>query len=82
MGDRLLMLRRWDAESQIVAVMNFAAEPAPVTADFPEGYWEKLLDSADAAWAGPGSTILQVVPANSQLTLQPHSCAVFSRIAE
>jgi maltooligosyltrehalose trehalohydrolase len=81
LGDRLLLLRRWRDESQIVCAMNFAAAPAQVTADFPEGYWEKLLDSADEAWAGPGSRILQVVPTGSQLTLQPQSCAIFSRVA-
>src|SRR5581483_7925445 len=33
LNKRLLMLRRWNGESEIVAAMNFAAEPAPVAAD-------------------------------------------------
>jgi maltooligosyltrehalose trehalohydrolase len=82
LNERLLMLRRWDGESQVVSLMNFAAEPVEVAADFPEGLWEKLLDSADAAWAGLGSAIPRVVPAGRQLTLHPESCAVFSRIIE
>ncbi|MFL6213019.1 MAG: malto-oligosyltrehalose trehalohydrolase [Blastocatellia bacterium] len=82
LSETLLMLRRWDADGQIIALMNFADRPASLTADFAEGYWQKLLDSADAAWAGPGSEILQVVPSGSQLVLQPQSCAIFSQIAE
>lgn len=76
----LLMLRRWNAESEIVAVMNFAAEPAPVAADWPVGRWEKRLDSADAEWAGPGSAITPTLTAGDEFILQPHSCAVFARI--
>jgi len=78
----LLRLRRWSDEGQIIALMNFAERPASVTADFAEGYWQKLLDSADAAWAGPGSEIMQVVPSGSQLVLQPQSCAIFSQVVE
>ncbi|HKQ07443.1 MAG TPA: malto-oligosyltrehalose trehalohydrolase [Blastocatellia bacterium] len=80
LSKRLLMLRRWTAESEIVAVMNFAAEPAPVAADWPAGRWEKRLDSADAEWAGPGSAITPTLTAGDEFILQPHSCAVFARI--
>ena len=82
MGERLLMLRRWSAESQIIALMNFSDEPAQVTADFPAGRWQKRIDSADAEWSGPGSLIPPVVAAQGRLTLKPHSCAVFSRLAD
>ncbi|MFL6276794.1 MAG: malto-oligosyltrehalose trehalohydrolase [Blastocatellia bacterium] len=81
LSKRLLMLRRWNAESEIIAVMNFAAEPAPVAADWPAGQWEKQLDSADAEWAGPGSAIAPTLAAGDEFVLQPHSCAVFARIA-
>jgi maltooligosyltrehalose trehalohydrolase len=81
LSDRLLMLRRWNGESQVIAVMNFADEPAQVVADFPAGRWQKQLDSADTEWGGPGSAIKPVVAAQDQFTLMPQSCAVFSRIA-
>ncbi|HKP13269.1 MAG TPA: malto-oligosyltrehalose trehalohydrolase, partial [Blastocatellia bacterium] len=82
LSDTLLMLRRWEAESQIVAVMNFADGTAAAAADFPDGYWEKSLDSADGAWAGPGSEVMRVMPAGGQFVLQPQSCVIFSRVAE
>jgi len=82
LSDRLLMLRRWNGESQIIAMMNFADEPAQVVADFPAGSWQKQLDSADTEWGGPGSAITPVVAAQDQLILMPHGCALFSRIAE
>jgi len=80
LSDTLLSLRRWADGNQVIALMNFADRPATVTADFPEGYWQRLLDSADEAWAGPGSVLMQVVPSGSQLILQPQSCAVFSQV--
>jgi maltooligosyltrehalose trehalohydrolase len=82
MYDTVLYLRRWEAHSQIMCVMNFAAQPVRIGAGLPEGNWEKLLDSADAAWAGPGSAIPQTMSADAQPTLQPHSCVIFSRIDE
>jgi maltooligosyltrehalose trehalohydrolase len=72
----VLLVRRWDADSQVACLMNFAAEAVQVEAGFSEGLWEKLMDSADEAWGGPGAAVPQGVPAGSQLTLQPHSCVV------
>jgi maltooligosyltrehalose trehalohydrolase len=81
LSDEVMLLRRWDDQSQIACVMNFAVVATKVAAEFPGGDWERLLDSADEAWDGSGSAIPQVVPAGSQLTLSPHSGALFSRIA-
>ncbi|HJQ23767.1 MAG TPA: malto-oligosyltrehalose trehalohydrolase [Blastocatellia bacterium] len=81
LSDKLLRLHRWDGESQIIAVMNFAKRAAQVAADFPAGRWQKQLDSADAEWGGPGSAIPPLVTAQARLRLMPQSCAVFKRDA-
>ena len=51
----ILILQRWSGENHICCVMNFSKsvrqEALPATA----GLWEKVLDSSDVTWAGPGA---------------------------
>jgi maltooligosyltrehalose trehalohydrolase len=82
LNGNVLCLRRWETHNQVMGLMNFAAQPVIVDSGLPEGDWGKLLDSADAAWGGPGSAVPQTISVHSQLMLQPHGCVIFSRIAE
>ncbi len=52
--DRLLCLRRWAGESSLCCFFNFEAKDKMIAALLPPGRWQKVLDSADAEWNGPG----------------------------
>jgi maltooligosyltrehalose trehalohydrolase len=80
-GERTMTLRRWDADEEALAVMNFGEAPAaaPIPAGRP---WRLLLDSADERWGGPGSSLPSRLDPSAEDTLvvvRPTSFALFER---
>ncbi len=76
----VLELRRWCDASRIVVWLNFATAPATVTVTPGAGPWRKLLDAADSAWGGDGSTLPATLAADESafaLTLPAHGMALY-----
>lgn len=65
----ILLVRRWSGDQQVVMAFNFSADHAEVTIPVPAGTWQKLLDSADERWHGPGSSIADELASPGQMTL-------------
>ena len=49
----LITLRRWNKEKEIVMLLNFSQSLQKI--NLFNGSWNKLLDSSDIIWNGPGS---------------------------
>lgn len=67
---RIGCLRRWSDGEDAVIVFH-AGEPAvqaPVL--LPNGRWEKLLDSADEQWGGPGSAIPRTLYSEGEVMME------------
>jgi maltooligosyltrehalose trehalohydrolase len=82
---KLLKLRRWHDNHQVLCLLNFDSEAIEVKLTLPPGTWKKLLDSADSAWDGPGSTLPDVIPtergttiSQQALNIRPQSVVVYS----
>jgi maltooligosyltrehalose trehalohydrolase len=62
------------------AIFHFRDGPDTVAIPFPAGSWTKWIDSAEEAWAGPGSSMPATVASEGEvvLTFTPHSCALFA----
>ena len=76
----VLELRRWRDDNQVVAWMNFAAEPATVTVVPGAGSWRKQLDAADSVWGGDGSSLpMQLADGalSNSLALPPYAAVVY-----
>lgn len=80
LSDRVLFAK----QSSLSFLFNFADRAAPVAFCLPGETWRLRLDSSDAEWLGPGSSIPKTVQCKSSnaITLQPWSFAVFERVAE
>jgi len=76
----LLIGRRWWAQEEVLAFLNFDIHPAHYSTPYAPGNWHKLLDSADSKWLGPGSTTPQTIADDDdfEITLQPKSFCLFS----
>lgn len=76
---RALALRRWHGSQQRLAVFNLETDPAHIRLSVPRGHWEKLLDSSDARWDGPGSSAPDRMESSGelQLTLPASSFAAY-----
>ena len=81
---RVLFVRRWHGDDEVVLALCFAETRARVKLPVPPGRWSILLDSSNAAWLGPGSEL----PAdlNSlgtvELVLKPRSAVLYRRCLE
>jgi len=77
----VLELRRWCDASQVIALLNFTAEPATVTVKPGAGSWRKLLDATDALWGGDPSALPVQLTDGAILdgfALPPYAVAVYS----
>ncbi|WP_026101137.1 malto-oligosyltrehalose trehalohydrolase [Synechococcus sp. PCC 7336] len=75
----ILLFRRWQANSQILGVMNFGDRKttiAPVTA---ANQWTKRLDSADMKWEGPGNAAPSVLQQNEAFEIQALSAILYEK---
>ena len=76
---KLLFLRRWAKDSEVVMVFNINKDQASVTLPVPAGRWRKGLDSSEERWRGIGSTTPEQISSNgeSDLVLNPWSLVLF-----
>jgi len=75
--DRTLVLNRWNGESRAFIIFNFNSADIRINAGLPAGEWKKVIDSSDAAWAGPGSTLPDSMNNENNITVRAHSFALF-----
>lgn len=82
-GDRVLLLHRWDPLAtpttpypQMMCLMNFQPQAVEQPVEVP-GSWQKLLDSAAAPWEGPGSQCPDQWENQSSLLLSAHSFVLY-----
>ena len=81
---KLLLLRRWCGAQVRFAVFNFEKECFSARVPIPAAKWEKILDSTDARWGGPGGGIAASFdsPGEMQLNLPASSFAIFKPLLE
>ncbi len=54
-GKKVMCVRRWKDASQVGIIFNFNSAGVEITPPIPDGQWNKIADSADKSWHGPGS---------------------------
>ena len=75
--EKALLLHRWCSEGQIFCLMNFNQAELALTPTIPAGNWQKILDSADEKWSGPGSTMPVTLTVGQSLTIRASSFALY-----
>ncbi|MFA5039220.1 MAG: malto-oligosyltrehalose trehalohydrolase [Candidatus Omnitrophota bacterium] len=80
---RVLTVIRWFKESLVCVVMNFnSAEIQLTSGALLPGDWNKILDSSDTQWLGPGNINPGVITTPvKNLVFKPQSCVVFEKIS-
>ncbi|WP_036484904.1 malto-oligosyltrehalose trehalohydrolase [Myxosarcina sp. GI1] len=78
-SDRLILLHRWQDNSQIFSILNFADEAVNFTDNIPTGKWQKILDSADPKWMGNGASLPNAIESPEKLSIQPRSIAIYQQ---
>jgi maltooligosyltrehalose trehalohydrolase len=79
----VLLMRRWWGESAAICLFNFAPQDIILREhEFPPGYWQKVLDSSEEFWHGPGSLLPASLPADKSITVRARSMVVYSKQEE
>jgi maltooligosyltrehalose trehalohydrolase len=78
-----LVLRRWHDLHQRIGIFNFEKDSALLPVSAPAGTWNKLVDSADSRWGGPGGAPARVVSSGDlQIRFSACSFAFYQQHAE
>jgi maltooligosyltrehalose trehalohydrolase len=78
-SDRVILLHRWQEQSQIFSILNFSDRDLKLSNIIPKGKWEKILDSADLKWMGNGSDLPQQIDTEQELSIKAHSFVVYQQ---
>jgi maltooligosyltrehalose trehalohydrolase len=73
----LLSIQKENLESTMLIVANFSKQNNQYSFPGGEGSYVKILDSADAAFSGPGSTLPRIAKLEDKHVICPLSMAVF-----
>jgi hypothetical protein len=81
---KVLFVRRWHDSDEAILALCFAEIGVAVKLPLPAGRWSKLLDSSDAAWLGPGTTLAEQIDSTGslELALKPRSVLLYRRCLE
>lgn len=66
-------------EGGILTIYNFNRLDITLPLDLREGVWRKEVDSADAAWEGPGSDLPESIEGRTEIGVKGFSMAVYLR---
>lgn len=72
-----VLLHRWYKADHVLCLLNFSANKQTVTLPELGAPLQKLLDSADPVWAGPGASP-ESLSDTSQIIVQPKSIVVYT----
>jgi len=75
--EKVLCMQRWKKQDRVFCIFNFNTTDVKLRLAFPEGTWEKIVDSSDVNWTGPGSFLPSEIDRGSDMNFRGHSFAVF-----
>ena len=81
--ERVLFLRRTEGKHEAFVVYHFGQNPATITLTLPAGVYQRVLDTAEARFDGPGPRMPEQIQSmgTTRVTLSPSEAAIYSRIS-
>jgi maltooligosyltrehalose trehalohydrolase len=76
---RMVFVNRRYTKSEIFCIMNFNRDDVSGCFPFPAGSWEKVIDSADIRWMGPGASMPDRGFESRDFIMRGFSFALFQR---
>lgn len=76
-ANKLVWWHRWSDNHQLLCLMNFNQADITLQPEAPQGNWQKILDSADQKWSGPGSLSPQAFTTGQDVNLRSHSFSLY-----
>jgi maltooligosyltrehalose trehalohydrolase len=79
--EQILFVRRYSATDEVFGIFRFGIEAQEVCLPIPNGRWEKIVDSWDQQWRGPGSNFPLVIQSNGKAAFKipPNGLVLYFR---
>ena len=79
-----LVMHRWADGARALVLFHFAGRASEISVPADPGLWRPVLDSADAAWAGPRTSPLGDLRSDARLTLPvtPWEAILWERVGD
>jgi maltooligosyltrehalose trehalohydrolase len=77
--EKVLYVQRWQKKERVFCVFNFNINDVRQRLALPEGNWERIVDSSDVQWTGPGTLLPADTDMKSDMNVRGHSFALFRR---
>lgn len=74
---KVLQIERWRDKSHVVCLFNFSPSEIALRDCIPEGRWEKMMDSSDLIWNGPGTFLPERTTPGEEIRIREHSFALY-----
>jgi maltooligosyltrehalose trehalohydrolase len=75
--EKLIFVHRRSQDKQVFYVLNFNTQPMTCEVELPLGSWQKILDSADLCWRGPGAILPQTLSPSQSVAIAPSSFVLY-----
>ncbi|HVO67215.1 MAG TPA: malto-oligosyltrehalose trehalohydrolase [Syntrophales bacterium] len=80
---RVLFLRRWTGTEEVAMIFHFGKTPVSLIIPLEDYSWEKVLDSSETRWGGPGlSSCERLDDGSFSVSLSPKAFVLYSRRKE
>ncbi len=79
--EQILFVKRYSGKDEVFGVFRFGTEPQKVRLPIPDGRWEKILDSWEQQWHGPGSNFPSVMEPDEKIVFNfpPNGLVLYFR---
>lgn len=76
---KLIFMERRQGASECLTLLHFNKSASAFKPSVSPGVWEKILDSSDSRWNGPGAILPESMTDGQDLSMHPESLALFRR---
>ncbi|PIP21196.1 MAG: malto-oligosyltrehalose trehalohydrolase [Candidatus Omnitrophica bacterium CG23_combo_of_CG06-09_8_20_14_all_40_11] len=78
-GKNIVTVQRWNKGGRVFSIMGFNKKEASFSLSIPAGRWQKVIDSTDIIWQGPGSCLPERFSSQRNLTIKPFSYVLYKK---
>lgn len=78
-AEKVLFMRRWKDSSHVFFIFNFNSADVKIIPPVLNGRWEKIIDSSEKIWNGPGSLLKHELTPGEEIIIGGHSLVMYNK---
>ncbi len=76
---KIIRMRRWNGSHEVFFIFNFNCSEVKIVPSIIEGRWNKILDSSEKIWNGPGSLLPKELNSGNEITIKGQSFVLYNK---